>query len=71
MSNYAERYWEGEPSTGEGITHAAGIDIDLDVVAACGRMCEEKHDFHAPSEQGVTCLRCWYRRLKYPNLVKW
>lgn len=71
MSGYNKRFWQGEPRTSEGITHAVGIDIDNDPVAACGRLCDTMADYEVPSTQTVTCLWCWQRAFQYPNLVKW
>lgn len=69
---FTERYWEGEPGTGEGITHAVAVDpVDGDRIAACGRFVDREYDFSAPATQTVTCLRCWYRGLRYPNLIRW
>jgi hypothetical protein len=70
LSDYTYRYWEGEPTTGDGITHAAGIDIDLDVVAICGRVCSTMNDYEAPRTQLVTCLRCWARMIRSPHLFR-
>jgi hypothetical protein len=58
-SRFSERYWQGEPTTGEGVCHAVVIDINLDAEAACGRVCESPADYKAPREQLVTCVRCW------------
>lgn len=71
MSRYDRRYWTGEPRTSEGVTHAVGVDIDNDLVAACGRMCMTMSDYEVPDTQTVTCLSCWYRRCTLPYLVKW
>lgn len=69
---YRERYWQGEPLTGEGITHAVGVDhMDNEPIAACGRVVREASDYRAPAEQAVTCLRCWYRRILHPRVIRW
>lgn len=69
---YDQRYWEGEPGTSEGLTHIVGTDrIDGEKISACGRLVVQEGDFWAPPEQLVTCLRCWYRGLRYPKLITW
>lgn len=69
-NNYTERYWEGEPTTGEGITHIVGVDrIDNEKIAACGRLVAQEGDFWVPRTTTATCLRCWYRALLYPTLI--
>lgn len=56
----ARREWEGEPTTGIGVTHAAYVTRAAEVITHCGRYVDESF-FTVPPTQTVTCLACIVR----------
>ncbi len=60
---YHQRVWQGEPTTGEGVMHAA-LEYtklstwDAPFETACGLDAKEPDFFSAPATATVTCWRC-------------
>ncbi len=54
------RVWEGEPTTGIGVTHAASPFQEYTLITDCGK-CTDFAFFQVPDTQTVTCLACIVR----------